>query len=98
MMEAFIIVSIFVVCTTVFLFILLFHIDTCKYRAERKIKKERCEIRRKIRNAVNLNRYEIDCIIIYPENVDWVKKMGFQIETCEDSNRYLISWEDCLYD
>ena len=61
-------------------------------------KQERREIKKVIKNAINKGEMKTLKYIDYPENVEWLKKKGFnltEVNSIIDAPQYEINWEGC---
>ena len=67
-------------------------------RSKSYFKQERREIKKVIKNAINKGEMKTLKYIDYPENVEWLKKKGFnltEVNSIIDAPQYEISWKDC---
>lgn len=67
-------------------------------RSKSYFKQERREIKKVIKNAINKGEMKTLKYIDYPENVEWLKKKGFnltEVNSIIDAPQYEINWKDC---
>lgn len=67
-------------------------------RSKSYFKQERREIKKVIKNAINKGEMKTLKYIDYPENVEWLKKKGFnliEVNSIIDAPQYEINWEGC---
>ena len=61
--------------------------------------KQECrEIKKVIKNAINEGKMKTLKYIDYPENVEWLKRKGFnltEVKSVIDTSQYEINWEGC---
>ena len=65
-------------------------------RSKSYFKQERREIKKVIKNAMNKGEMKTLKYIDYPENVEWLKKKGFnltEVKSIIDAPQYEINWE-----
>ena len=65
-------------------------------RSKSYFKQERREIKKVIKNAINKGEMKTLKYIDYPENVEWLKKKGFnltEVKSIIDAPQYEINWE-----